>query len=221
MSDYDDYYGNTSPFDEEVESFKAALRAVVKQETQDELETLRTANREMTGKLANLNKLERAAEAAQRDYERKLSQAEQMARRTVEKEGLAKLLELFREPRYRVHIVWDTQPKCVKCDENRKLRYTTPRGNVGFEACECFVQTQRWEVEETVVHEVARRGGKLLVWYHGTSRYFDDDSVGSPTVLKSPDGASLAELSQDPRGYGFPDADTAQELADALNEAKR
>ena len=220
MSDYDDYYGNTSPFDEEVESFKDHLRKAVKEETQKELETLRTENREMAGKLSTLAKLEQAAQDTKREYERKLSMAEQLARRTVEKEGLAKLLQLLREPRYRVAPTWDLGPKCGKCDEHRRLPYTTPRGHEAFETCECATKTQRWETEELLVHEVAKRSGRILAWYHGTSRYYDEDSFGSPTVLKSPDGVTLEEMAKNPRDYGFPTEKAAQQLADALNEAK-
>lgn len=220
MSDYDNYYEDTSPFDEEVESFKDHLRKAVKEETQNELEKLRTENREMAAKLTNLDHLENVAAATIRRYEQKLHNAEVVARHTVQKEGLHKLLELFREPRYRVNIVWDPQPKCGKCDANRQLRYTTPRGKVAFEACDCATSARRWEAEEQLVHEVARRDRKILAWYSPTSRYFDDsDSVASPTVLKSADGIALEELMKNPRDYGFTTEAAAVALADALNGA--
>lgn len=219
MSDYDGYYGNTSPFDEEVEQFKDHLRAAVKQETQKELEDLRTANREMTGHLANLSRLEREAQDTKRRYEQKLHNAEVVARRTVQKEALRKLLELLSEPRYRVERSWDRGPKCGKCDEDRRLRYTTPRGNEAFESCECAIRSSLWAVEELLVHEVARRNGQILAWYHSTGRYFDDDSLGSPSVVKSAEGVSLEEMLKSPRDYGFGTEEAAKVLADALNKA--
>ena len=152
-------------------------------------------------------------------YELAFDVAEREARRTVEKEGLRKLLELLREPRYRVVTTWDLDPKCGKCDENRKLRYTTPRGNEAFETCECATTTTRWITEEMLVHEVAKRSGKILAWYHPASRYFDDDSIASPNVLKSPDGVTLEEMAKNPRDYGFATEADAQILAGALNEA--
>jgi len=214
-----EYYGDTTPFDEEVESLKDHLRTAVKEETQKELETLRTENREMAGKLKNLATLERAADQARFDYEFKLNQAEQTARRTVEKEGLRKLLELLREPRYRVALAWDPQPKCGKCDEDRKLNYLTPRGKEAFEMCECNAKTQRWEVEEMLVHEVAKRSDTILAWYHPVSRYYNEDSFGSPNVLKSAEGVALEEMAKNPRDYGFTTEEAAQVLVDALNEA--
>lgn len=219
MTDYDHYYGDTTPFDEEVEAFKDHLRTAVKEETQKELEALRTENKEMAGKLANLETLERAAESAKRDYEMKLRNAEYEAKRTVQKEGLRKLLELLREPRYRVALAWDPLPKCGKCDEDRNLHYTTPRGKEAFERCECAAKTQRWTTEELLVHEVARRSGTLLAWYTSTSRYLDEEAIASPTVLKSSDGIALEEMVKNPRDYGFTTEAAAAVLADALNGA--
>jgi len=219
MTDYDHYYGDTTPFDEEVESLKDHLRKAVKEETQKELEALRTENREMAGKLKNLDTLERAAQATKRTYEQKIHNAEVTARQTVQKEGLRKLLELLREPRYVVTRVWDPQPKCGKCNADRKLAYTTPRGNEAFEMCECNAKTQRWTVEETLVHEVARRNREVIAWYKPVSAYFDEDNVGSPTVLTSAEGVALDELVKAPRDYGFTTETAAAILAGALNRA--
>lgn len=221
MTEYSEYYDNTTPFDEDIEAFKDHLRKAVKEETQKELETLRTSVREMGAKLANLTALERDAEFLKRQYEQKLHNVEVVARRTVEKEGLRKLLELLREPRYRVERKWDLGPKCGNCNEDRKLPYTTPRGKEAFEDCECNVRPEHWTVEEQLVHEVSRRSGKVLAWYSPVSRYFDEDNVGSPTVLKSPDGVTLEEMMKDPRDYGFPTAEAAEVLATVLNKAGR
>jgi len=220
MNAYDDYYGSTSPFDEEVETFKDHLRKAVKEETQQELDKLRTENRELTGKLANLSTLERTAKETVRRYEQKLHNAEVIARRTVEKEGLRKLLELLREPRYRVTTTWDLGPKCGNCDEDRRLRYTTPRGKEAYETCECATQSKRYVVEELLVHEVAKRSGKILAWYHSTTRYYDDEVVSSPTVLTAGEGVALEEMVKNPCEYGFTTEAAAAVLADALNEAK-
>lgn len=217
---YSDYYDDTSPFDEEVESFKDHLRKAVKEETQKEMETLRAANAEMAAKLKNLTTLEQAAATTKIAYERKLTMAEQTARRTVQQEGLRKLLELLDEPRYRLTRDWETGPKCGKCDENRRLNYTTPLGKKASESCECATRTPRWVVEEQTVHEVSRRGGKILVWYSPVSRYFDsdEDSIASPAILKSPEGVALEEMAKEPTYYGFTTEAAAAVLADALNK---
>lgn len=215
---YEDFYENTAPFDQEVESFKDSLRQAVKEETQQELDGLRKSTREMAARLANLTTLEREAADTKREFEQKLHNAEVIARRTVEREGVRKLLELLAEPRYRVDRSWDLGPKCGKCNEDRKLPYTTPRGREAFEDCECNVRPARWTVEELLVHEVARRDRKVIVWYSPVSRYMDEDNVGYPTVLKSPDGVTLEEMAKNPRDYGFPTAEAAEVLAAVLNK---
>ena len=219
MTDYDHYYGDTTPFDEEVESLKDHLRKAVKEETQKELAKLRTENAEMAGRLKILGTLERAAQAAKRQYEQKLHNSKVEAHRIVQQEGMRKLVELLAEPRYVVTMAWDPQPKCGNCDKDRKLHYTTPRGKEAFEMCECAAKTQRWTVQETLVHEVARRNREVLAWYHPVSRHFDDDSIGSPTVLQSAEGVALEELVKNPRDYGFTTEAAAAVLATALNGA--
>jgi len=215
---YEDYYETTSEFDQEMERIKEHLREGVAKEIKDRLEKLTTQNGELTRRLANLTKLEREAADTKREYERKLTMAEQTARRTVQKEGLHKLLELLREPRYRVTTTWDLGPKCSKCNEHRKLAYTTPRGSEMFESCECATQSKRWTVEEMLVHEVSKRNGKILAWYHPASRYFDDDTISSPNVLKAADGIALEEMVKNPRDYGFPTEEAAAVLATVLNK---
>lgn len=214
---YEDYYETTSPFDEEIETFKEHLRSAVKEEISAELTGLRTENGELKTKLANLTGLERAAKDTVRRYEQKLHNVEVTARHTVQKEGLGKLLELLDEPRYRVEMNWTMGPKCGNCDQDRSLHYTTPRGKAMTETCECATRTGHYSVEEQLVHEVARRNGKIIAWYHPAMRYFED-GFNSPTVLKSAEGVALEEMVKNPRDYGFTTKEAAQALADVLNE---
>lgn len=218
MSEY--YFEDLSPFDEAVESFKEELRGAVKEEVQTELETLRTENREMTAKLANLGTLEQAAERARIQYEQKRSQAEMMARQEVRKEGLRKLLATLDETHYRVKASWEYGPKCDKCDDRRVIQYTTPSGRAAEEACECAARTKRYEVEELFVHEVANRHGKMLIWWESTGRFTDNDYISSPTVLESPDKAPLDDRIKRYSAFGYASREGAQEVADAMNEAQ-
>jgi hypothetical protein len=214
---YEDYYETTSPFDEEVETFKEHLRSAVKEEISAELTRLRTENGELKARLANLDTLEREAAEARMEYVRRLHNAEFTARHTVQKEALGKLLDLLDEPRYRIEMNWTMGPKCGKCDEGRHLHYTTPRGKAMTETCECAARTANYYVEEQLVHEVARRNGKVIAWYHSGMHYFED-GFNSPTVLKSADGVALEEMVKNPRDYGFATKEAAQVLADALNK---
>lgn len=215
---YEDFYGEPGPFDEEMERIKEHLRSTVKQEITEELERLRAENGEMKGKLKNLDQLEREAISKRGEYERKLARAEQEGHNNAQLMGLSTLITLLTEPRYRVSMTSTMGPKCGKCDEDRKLHYTTPRGRDAEEWCECHERTYSWEVEEQLVHEVSRRGGKLMAWYHSEMRYFDGDTLSSPTVLKSPEGLTLEEMARNPREYGFRTEEAAAVLAAAMNK---
>lgn len=216
-----DYFREPTEFEQEVDSFKEALRKSVKQEITDEIESLRATVKEQAEKLKNLNALEAEARAEKNAYEWKLTRAEREAEDKVRKEGIRKLMDVLAEPRYRIGTKRVPQPKCQKCDENRRLEYTTPRDRVAYEPCECSVTTLVWTVEEQYVHEISKRNGELLVWYDSTARHYNldnPDSISGGTVLKSPVGASDKELMDSPREYGFTDKEDAQCVVDALNK---
>lgn len=216
-----DYFHEPSAFDQEVDGFKEALRKAVKQEITDELNGLREENREQAEKLKNLDTLEAEARAEKNAYERKLSLATTEAKREVEKAGIRKLLDVLAEPRYRIDTERRPQPKCNKCNEERKLQYTTPRGRIAYEQCECASTTLIWIVQEQFVHEISKRFGELIVWYDSTARYYNrdnPDSISSGTVLKSPAGVSIKDLMDEPREYGFASKEDALIVASALNK---
>lgn len=221
MYGFDDYFEEPGAFDQEVESFKQSLRDSVKQEITEKIEKLTAENKAKDEKLANLTALELAAEQKRIEYERKMGSAEREALDMVRKDGLRKLLDVLAEPRYRIDMERKSQPKCNKCNGDRKLEYTTPRGRVAYEACECAATTLVWVVQEQLVHEITKRNGELVVWYTSTARHYNRDnldSISSGTVLRSPVGASDKDLMGSPREYGFADKDDAQCVADALNK---
>lgn len=216
-----DYFHEPSEFEQEVDSFKEALRKAVKQEITDELNGLRATVKEQGEKLTNLTALESAAEQKRIEYEQKLERTERFAVDKVRKEGIRKLLDVLAEPRYRIDTERRPQPKCSKCNEDRKLKYTTPRGRIAYEPCECAATTLVWVVQEQLVHEVTKRFGELIVWYDSTARYYNrdnPDSIGGGTVLKSPAGVSIKELMDEPREYGFASKEDALIVASSLNK---
>lgn len=218
--DYD-FFHEPTEFEQQVAEFKETLRVSVKQEITEEMALLSAKVKEQGEKLKNLDALEAEAKAEKRTYEWKKGHAEREAEDKVRKEGLRKLLDVLAEPRYRIDTERRAQPKCDKCDEDRKLEYTTPRGRVAYESCECAATTLVWTVEEQLVHEITKRSGQLIVWYASADRYWNRDNldtISSGTVLKSPAGVSLKELMNEPREYGFANKEDALIVASALNK---
>lgn len=221
----DDYYQGPSEFDEAVEGFKGKLRESVKQETQDELAALRKANAELNARVVNLDKLERDAARAKLEYETKLRMGIAEAQREAKRETANGLLSSIAEPHFTVRSTWVTGEKCDLCDAERRLHYTTPRGAATFESCRCADTTRHHVVDEVLAYEVAKRNGRIMVWYVPNRRYIDDgegNDYFSGKVLSNPDGVPMETLTESYNDYGFKTEEAAQEFADALNakEAK-
>lgn len=214
-------YFEPSEFDQQVDEFKEALRCSVKEEITKEISDLRATVKEQGERLKNLTALERETEQKRIEYEHKLRRVEWEAEDKVRKEGIRKLLTVLAEPRFALKREYIQGPKCDKCDGNRRLRFTTARGQENTEACFCADSTPHWVVEEMLVQEVSKRHGKLLVWYSDTSRYIDqsEDTFRQSNVLKPADGVAIEDLKKEPTDYGYTSAEDAQRVADALNKA--
>lgn len=216
--DYPEFYPEPSEFDESMEALKNKLRESVKSEVLEELKALRTQNAQLRERQANLRSLELATERAERECERKARMAEDQAQRDANRLKANELLAVLSNPKYRVATTRDEVEKCDKCDENRNVRYLTPRGREATERCECAMTSLRYIVEENIVHEAANRNGKLLFWYSPTRRYLstDDEGYFNVEVLREP--VAIEEMMNDYRRYGFDTEEAAQELVDALQK---
>lgn len=214
-------YFEPSEFDQQVDEFKEMLRTSVREEITEEIAKLRATVKDQAGKLANLTQLEQAAKKARQEYEHKAARAELDAHAKVQKEGIRKLLEVLAGPRYRVSLTYKEQPKCDKCDADRRIAYTTPLGRKQWERCECSESEVFYRAEEQYVHSISKRRGELTVWYENTKRHSDrddTDSIGSPTVLRTPEGVPFEELAKNPREYGYANKEDALKVASYLNK---
>lgn len=213
---YDDYY-EPSEYDEQVEEFKNTLRESVKAETRDELTKLRSENSEMRATLKNLDKLTLEAEIAKHRYESEVESAKRSALVDVRRESAAELLKVLSEPSWRVNVTWEYGPKCEKCDEDRYLRYQTPRGKAESERCECAEELlKRYFIEELVAWSAAHRDRQLIVWHTGVGR-LGDEAQWHTSTTKNPAGVSFESRCEDYSEYGYVSKEDAQEVADALN----
>ena len=68
---YDDFYNEPSEFEQQIYEFKQALVKAVKEEYQEELETLRKENAELADFKSKKDELERAHREALREFEKK------------------------------------------------------------------------------------------------------------------------------------------------------
>lgn len=132
---YNDYFDFPEPSTGDIvfEELKRVLLGTLKEEIKTELEHLRKENEELRPYKEDRDRLQRELQTVQANCKRRVEDAERKAR-------AAALDELFGDcvvDAWKVGREYTKRPKCDKCDENRKLHYTTPRGRQMTEDCEC------------------------------------------------------------------------------------
>lgn len=130
---YDDYFEDFSLFDMQIEEFKDSLRNSVKDEIKNKI-------KELEEEVAELKEFREEKDKITRKCEEDIRAANKRAEEAESKWKKARLHELLGEF---LTIGWRANPefvygeKCDKCDENRKIRFTSPQGREYTEDCDC------------------------------------------------------------------------------------
>ncbi|WP_212734472.1 hypothetical protein, partial [Paenibacillus terrae] len=172
MYDYDhDFFNEPSEFEQKVDELKETLMDSVKDEHKQEIARLQKENGELRlvkSQLENM-KLEHRQKLHELDLQKRDLE------RVVRKERLDTLMADFKlemwvpEPNYKMG------DKCDKCDDSRKVHYTTPLGREASEDCDCAKRITYFEPQSYVVFSFSTHndGQELRVWYR--RRFPDDD----------------------------------------------
>ena len=139
---YDDYdiWLDTSEFDQQIEEFKNALRDSVKEEIKDEIATLKAELATLKEFRDDRHKLIREYEAKIREAERKLADVKRVAKESEEKWKKARLHQLLGDYLtigWKAGYTWEYGEKCDKCNDNRRISFTSPQGKEYTEECNC------------------------------------------------------------------------------------
>jgi hypothetical protein len=220
MFDYDEeFYHEPSEFDEKVEEFKETLMDSVKVEFKEEMDRLRKENDELQETKKKMKEIERDYENKKRDlqYER------QNLETKIRKEKLSSLMKDFEVQLYTVGSKHYKKPKCDKCDENRRIHYTTPLGNKTYESCDCSGTIGVYEVIPTTLVEFSIRSGKSYVWYQvkesSRTEYlsYHDDTVSGKDLITSEEQFENASTWRPL----LKTEELAQKFCDYLNKGKK
>lgn len=132
---YDDFFELGEPSTGELvyEEIKKVLLGTVKQEFIDELEKLRKENEELRPFKEDKDRFERELLQAKADYNRKIKEAQISAENSV----FEKLLGDRIVQAWKVKRDYIKPPKCNKCDDQRRLHFSSPSGKDMTEPCEC------------------------------------------------------------------------------------
>ena len=147
---HDDFYEYFSEFDRQIEEFKQSLIDSVKQEHKDEIKELREENDRLQYISEHEEKIKREHKQAiyqmevdKKDFEKRLS-----------KMRLAELLNDNMLSGWHPALKYLKKPKCNRCDEKRRIYYTTPSGRQDYEMCECSNTSRIYMSEEIKCYKI-------------------------------------------------------------------
>lgn len=186
--DYDDYFGEPSEFEMQIEEFKDSLRDAVKDEIKKKIESLEKELAELKEFRDERNKFVREYESKIQEMQREVSNTKRAAKESEEKWKKARLYQLLGDyliVGYKVGYQWEYGKKCDKCDENRKIHFVSPQGKEYEEDCKCAVRYYKYFPQEATLSKIYVRK-KNFRWddkgetdfynrYYTVKRKDDDD----------------------------------------------
>ena len=129
---WEDYY-EPSEFDILMDGFKDSIRENVKQEIKEKIERLERENAELRDVKEKWEDVKRYHEEAICELKRE----KERVRKELESKKINELLESLAFTAYRPLAKTEVGPKCDKCDENRRIYFTSPMGRKMSEDCTC------------------------------------------------------------------------------------
>lgn len=222
LEDYEDYF-EPSEFDDKCNELIEFLKSKAKKEIQEELEKLRKENEELRPIKSALDKKFAELEREKENYKWKESLMRDQITRELKRARLSELLSDFTETLYVVRNKPIQQPKCDKCDENRRQWYTTPLGKKAYENCTCAEEIPHYIVKEAECSSFkicdwdSEFKGKLVGWYR---ILHDRDYDYFESAVYAMNGLYKGELFENIKDFYhvyFKDKEKAQEYANWLN----
>ena len=152
--DYDDYFREPSEFEMQVEEFKDSLRNAVKDEIKERIESLEKELEELKEFRDEKNKFVREYESKILEMQREASNTKRLAVESEEKWKKARLHQLLGDyltVGWKIGDKWEYGEKCDKCDDDRKIHFTSPQGKEYAEDCQCAKRYYRYFPEEATL----------------------------------------------------------------------
>ena len=172
----DDFYYEPSEFDQQIEEFKQALRESVKEETKAEIASLKKELEELKEFKNERHKFIAEYEAQIREIKHHAESVERAAKESEEKWKKARLHQLLGDYLvigWKIGKTYELGEKCNKCDENRKIHFTSPQGNPYSEDCKCATRYYSYFPKEATLAEFYVR--KKDFWWDdkGKTDFYD------------------------------------------------
>lgn len=155
--DYDEYWEEPSEFEQQIEEFKDALRENVKEEIKKKIESLEKEIAELKDFKNDRNKIIREYENKIREVKSELNTKVREAKETEEKWKKARLYQLLGDY---LTVGWKAGysikygEKCDKCDDDRKIHFSSPQGKKYTEDCSCARCYYRYYPQEATLSKI-------------------------------------------------------------------
>lgn len=152
--DYDDYWAEPSEFDQQIEEFKDSLRNSVKDEIKEKIVSLENELVKVKEFRDEKDKFIQECESKVREAKREAEVSIRTAKESEEKWKKARLHQLLGDyltVGWKVGNSWEYGEKCNKCDENRKIHFTSPQGKKYTEDCQCAKRYYKYFPQEATL----------------------------------------------------------------------
>lgn len=165
---WENYY-EPSEFDILMDGFKDSIRENVKQEIKEKIERLEKENAELRDVKEKWEDVKRYHEEAICELKRE----KERVRKELESKKINELLESLAFTAYRPKANTEVGPKCDKCDEKRRIYFTSPMGRKMSEDCTCAARKVTYvPSEESLYCFYVRSSGQV------SSQYFTRTEEG-------------------------------------------
>ena len=172
----DDFYYEPSDFEQQVEDFKQSLRDAVKEEIkakisslEKELETLKEFKNERQKFIADY-------EAQIREIKNHAASVEREAKNSEEKWKKARLYQLLGDyliVGWKIDSTYVLGEKCDKCDDDRKINFTSPQGKPYSEDCKCATRYYSYFPKEATLSKFYVRKKNFYGGDNGESDFYN------------------------------------------------
>lgn len=224
--DYD-YFYEPSENDIVMAEIGYILKKMIRKEVVDELEKLRKENAE----LQQFKSEKESHERKIRELEYQCKMAIENAQREMKQTRIHDLFGDMLTTGYMIISNNTKRPKCNKCNDKRRIEYTTPLGKTAYETCDCDAYDYFYEVKEVEMVKFSIRKGGIWDYKEYVCRYFvhtgnkyndkqdENDYERVTWVYNNEPFEELAKKSY--YGVVFLDKDKCQEYCDWRNEQKK
>ena len=168
--DYDDYWEEPNEFEQQIEEFKDALRKNVRDEIKERIESLEKELSELKAYKDDKNKIIQEYENKVREAKSEAETTIRKAKESEEKWKKARLHQLLGDY---LTVGWKAVytrvygEKCDKCDDDRKIHFSSPQGKKYTEDCQCAKCYYKYHPKEATLAKI-----------HVRKKHFDYDDKG-------------------------------------------